>query len=123
MKEREPNLEFYVMNETPNRNGEIAPYNIFNNIQVYNATIDLCDKFYRDDDDMMLDEFTEQLRRIIQWQEWSRCEYEIMVSPLFRDKPAKKIDCYQQALPNIKLIARYVLDSYRMTMWLKELEN
>lgn len=121
--EREINFEYYVMNEKPNTGGKIEPYNIFNNILVYQATLDLCEDFYRGDDDVMFDDFVERLRRIIQWQEWSRCEYEIMVTPLFKDAPARKIDCYQQALPNIKIIARYVLDTYRMYMWIKNLED
>lgn len=62
---------------------------------------------------MTFEDFTEELRRIIQWQEWSRCEYEIAVNSLFADGDNwQKIDCYQQVLPNIKIIAKYVLEEY-----------
>lgn len=62
---------------------------------------------------MSFEDFTEALRRIIMCEEWSRCEYEILVNSLFGDADkAQKIDCYAQALPNIKIIAKYVLESY-----------
>lgn len=105
-------FEWYVLNENFNRNHTIEPYNIFNNIRVNEQTNELCVKYKRDK--MTFEDFTEELRRIIQWQEWSRCEYEIVVGSLFayEEKDLKKIDCYQQALPNIKIIAKYVLEEY-----------
>lgn len=120
--ERMINFEWYVMNETPNRNGKIEPFNVFNNISVYNAIVNLCDRMWLDlslDDyyfeDKMTDcwnQFVEDVRRIFQWQEWARCEYEIMVSPLYRDTPAQKIDCYQQLAPNMGIIAKYIWATY-----------
>ena len=105
------NFEWYVLNENINRNREIVPYNIFNNIRVSERTNELCVKYKRDK--MTFEDFTEELRRIIQWQEWSRCEYEIAVNSLFADGDNwQKIDCYQQVLPNIKIIAKYVLEEY-----------
>lgn len=105
------NFEWYVLNENFNRNREIVPYNIFNNIRVNERTNELCVKYKRDK--MTFEEFTEELRRIIQWQEWSRCEYEIAVNSLFGDDDNwQKIDCYSQALPNMKIIAKYVLEEY-----------
>ena len=104
-------FEWYVLNENLNRNREIVPYNIFNNIHVNERTNELCVKYKRDK--MTFEDFTEELRRIIQWQEWSRCEYEIAVRSMFGDDDNwEKIDCYAQALPNIKIIAKYVLEEY-----------
>lgn len=104
-------FEWYVLNENTNRNREIVPYNIFNNVRVNERTNELCVKYKRDK--MTFEDFTEELRRIIQWQEWSRCEYEIVVGSLFGDDDSwQKIDCYTQALPNIKIIAKYVLEEY-----------
>lgn len=106
-------FEWYVLNEDVNRK-EIIPFNIFQNYSVNEETNKLC-KEYKEQD-MSFEDFTEKLRRIIQWQEWGRCEYEIVVAPLIvkdeNNRPWKKIDCYAQALPNIKLIAKYVLEEY-----------
>lgn len=101
-------FEWYVLNENHNTH-EIVPYNIFNNIRVNERTNELCSKYKKDK--MSFEHFTEELRRIIQWQEWSRCEYEILVGSLFGDMQ-QKIDCYQQALPNMKIIAKHVLEQY-----------
>lgn len=105
-------FEWYVLNENFNHNHSIEPYNIFNNIRVNEETNALCVKYKRDK--MTFENFTEELRKIIMWQEWSRCEYEIVVGSLFahEEKDLKKIDCYEQALPNIKIIAKYVLEEY-----------
>lgn len=105
-------FKWYVLNENFNRNHSIEPYNIFNNIRVNEETNKLCVQYKRDK--MTFDDFTEELRKIIAWQEWGRCEYEILVKSMFTDKESdwKKIDCYEQALPNIRLIAKYVLEEY-----------
>lgn len=104
-------FEWYVLNENLNRNREIVPYNIFNNIRVNERTNELCVKYKRDK--MTFEDFTEELRKIIMWQEWSRCEYEIAVRSMFCDDDNwEKIDCYTQALPNMKIIAKYVLEEY-----------
>ena len=62
-----------------------------------------------------LEEFTKELDHIIMWQEWSRCEYEIMVGDLFEQDPNKyeKIDCYQQAHANIDLIVQQVINEFK----------
>mgnify|MGYP007002642904 CR=1 FL=1 len=100
-------FEWYVLNERFNRNHVIEPYNIFNNIHVNEETNKLCIKYKRDK--MSFENFADELRKIIAWQ-----EYEIVVGSLFahEEKDLKKIDCYQQALPNIKIIAKYVLEEY-----------
>ncbi len=110
-------FEWYVLNENHNTH-KIVPYNIFNNIRVNERTNELCSKYKRDK--MSFDDFVEELRRIIQWQEWSRCEYEIMVGGLFSDmNDYQKIDCYQQALPNMRIIAKYVLEEYYPNLKIK----
>lgn len=119
-------LEWYVLNDCRWReypeghpfskypySGSIKPWNIFNNCVVYERTLKLCEEYKRKK--MTFETFTESLRNIIMCEEWSRCEYEIMVNTLFPNKERPegwKIDCYMQALPNIKHIARYVLQTY-----------
>ena len=57
--------------------------------------------------------FCKELQVILR-EEWSRCEYEIMVGGLFsEEKEYEKWDCYQQAIPNIKIIAREVIYQYK----------
>ena len=52
-------------------------------------------------------------------EEWSRCEYEIMVNGLFSDDDkAQKIDCYDQCKPNMPMIASEVIYQYKQ--YLKE---
>ena len=104
------NFEYYVLNQGLNRK-EIKPFNIFGNTRVLENTNELCVRYKREK--MSFSDFTEELRQIIMWQEWSRCEYEIAVKGwLDRDDTWQKIDCYEQALPNIKIIAKYVLEEY-----------
>ena len=115
---RKYNFEWYVLNENFNA-GKIEPFNIFDNISLYEATVELCDKWNtvnkkHEKDDMNWKDFVEELRKLIQWQEWGRREYEIMVAPLWgEDKNKwKKIDCYTQVEPNINKVAKYVYSEY-----------
>ena len=119
---KQPNFEWYVLNEErfkddkfdkyPYTGNDIKPWNIFNNVHVYEQTCHLCQQYKTKK--MTLEDFTEELRKIIQWQEWSRVEYEIMVAPVIGSDYEKggKIDCYQQVLPNIDILAKYVLNTY-----------
>lgn len=132
-----PKFEFYVLNENFNRNREIVPFNIFNNSWVYQRTLAAVKKYCRSPkkyyyDDWRVEEsdrvygfegFCMELDRIIMSEEWSRCEYEIIVDSMFDDehKQEKKIDCYYQAKPNIEVIAREVIYQYRQ--WKKEKKN
>lgn len=118
MAKEDVNFEWYVLNEErgktpfdvyPYTGGKVKPFNIFRNYHVYKSTIELCEEFK--ETNMSLDDFTEKLRKNIMWQEWGRCEYEICVGTHFSDE-TKVIDCYQQILPNIKTLAKYVLQTY-----------
>ena len=114
-KLRNVRFEWYVLNEdrycSDNTEGKIRPWNIFNNHRVNEDTKRLCDRYKRMH--MTFNDFCEALRRIVMYEEWSRCEYEIMVGGLFdKEGDYKKIDCYSQVLPNLRILARYVLDTY-----------
>ena len=97
------NLEFYVLNYDFNRK-KVVNFNIFSNYYVYDETIKAVKEYLRKR--MSYEDLTERIRQVIMYEEWARCEYEIMVGDLFEDDPTKfeKWDCYAQALPNIKLI-------------------
>ena len=110
--EIEEKLEFYVLNYDFNKK-KVVHYNIFNNVRVREATIELIDKFY-DDDLMSFDDFVEELINIVKWQEWSRREYEISVGDAFEKdlNRFEKWDCFQQFEPNAEVFAHYLLDEY-----------
>lgn len=124
-KMKQLKFEWYVLNENFNRNHEITPYNIFNNVYVNEKANELCVKYKAQK--MSFDNFVEELESAIRWQEWGRCEYEIMVRSLFgNEEQYQKIDCYQQAKPNMRIIAKYVLEEYypklKISMDTKELD-
>lgn len=123
-------FEYYVLNEDPNKKC-IKPYNIFRNINVNNSTEREVKKYLKDPDNYTytkpnlgtnssevvkgFEGFCKELESIIMWQEWSRCEYEIMVGSIFEQDPSRleKIDCYYQCEPNIPCIAREVIWQYQ----------
>lgn len=105
-------FHFYALNYDFNRK-KVYFFNVFNNIRVYESTVELCDDYWKGK--YTLEEFTDELDHIIKWQEWSRREYEISVGDLFEENPGKyeKIDCWQQAHANIDLIVKQVIDEYK----------
>lgn len=99
-------IKYYAI--TNEWNSGIGHYDIFNNCYVRDSTEKLL-KDYKTKK-MTFKQFTTKLQSIILCEMWSRCEYEVNVSGLFaRDEP-KKIDVYWQVFPNIKLIARCLLE-------------
>ena len=136
---KELKFEWYVMNEcepdnpgVTTNNSDIHPFNIFCNHWVNKRTNELCREYKKKK--MTFQDFTNKLAKIIMCEEWSRTEYEICVTnwpPRYRNKEGKiisvyygqehepidsidmwKIDCYEQVLPNIKIVAKYVLEEY-----------
>ena len=107
-------LEFYVLNYDFNKK-QVYMYNIFNNIHVREATLELLDKYYDEttDEYMSFDEFVNELKNIVKWQEWSRREYEISVGDAFETDLEKfeKWDCYQQFEPNAEMFAKYLVEA------------
>lgn len=126
-KQDNPKFEFYVLNYDSNAK-KVINYNIFNNCIVYKETLEEVEKYCKNpnkycySDNISRDDsyvygfkaFYLALSRIIKYEEWSRREYEIFVGDAFEDdiKKIEKWDCWYQAAPNIKLIAREVIRSY-----------
>lgn len=78
-KKRKAKLEWYVLNDTScTGDVKIEPWNIFNNHYVNEKTLELCAKFKRDN--LTFDEFKEEVRKTIMYEEWARCEYEILTT-------------------------------------------
>lgn len=119
-------FEYYVLNYNHNEQ-KVKSYNIFNNIHVQEYTEKAIRKYLRnpkkftyksfDGKEVLygFDAFVRELDGIIQWQEWSRREYEVSVGDAFETDCEKleKWDCYGQAKPNIEMIAREVIWQYK----------
>lgn len=105
----EDKLKFYVLNYDFNTK-KVVQFNIFDNIHVYESTLNLIDQYNKGK--YSFEEFVEELIKIVQWQEWSRREYEISVGDAFETDINKfeKVDCFQQFKPNAEMFAHYLLD-------------
>ena len=108
------------------RDGKIEPFNIFRNCYVQEYTEKAIKKYLRSPKNYKYERYGEdtsygfeglckEIERIIQWQEWGRCEYEISVGDAF-EKDCNKLekwDCYMQAKSNIPMIARECIYQYK----------
>ena len=103
-------LKFYVLNYDFNKK-KVVHFNIFNNINVYEATLELINDY--NDKKYSFDEFVNELLKIVQWQEWGRRQYEISVGDAFETDLNKfeKWDCFEQFRPNARMFAHYLLDT------------
>lgn len=118
-------FEYYVLNDDFNKR-RIEPFNVFRNITVNSETAKAVRKYLRapskfkferwghDEVYYGFEAFVKELDRIIMCEEWSRCEYEILVNGMFSDENStQKIDCYEQCKPNMEMIAREVIYQYK----------
>ena len=121
-------FEYYVLNCNPNTKN-IEPFNIFRNCYVQEYTEKAIKKYLRSPKNYKYEKYGEdtlygfeglckEIERIIQWQEWSRCEYEIAVGAAF-EKDCNKLekwDCYGQCVANIPMITREVIWQYKQQL-------
>ena len=118
-------FEYYVLNCNPNTKN-IEPFNIFRNCYVQEYTEKAIKKYLRSPKNYKYERYGEdtlygfeglckEIEKTIQWQEWSRREYEISVGDAFEEDCNKleKWDCYMQAKPNIPMIARECIYQYK----------
>lgn len=126
-------FEFYVLNYDCNRK-KVINYNIFNNINVQEWTEKAVRKYLRSPkkfkhivqyenkflgkEEIVLygfEAFVEEINRTIAWQEYGRREYEVSVGDAFESDIDKleKWDVYQQAKPNMVIIAHEVIRQYK----------
>lgn len=155
-------FEYYVLNYNSNRR-KVEMFNIFNNWSLQEETEKIVKKYLRApknykyikfnfDNDIEyygFKAFCENLKSLIMWQEWSRCQYEIAVGDIFtteckdilreykklkendfrkyleqqvkKNNKLEKWDCYKQCEPNIEMIAREVIYQYKQQI--KESNN
>ena len=121
-----PKYEFYVVCQKMNRpvnKDYVERFNIFQNWLVSEGVFKACKKHLRNKKKFPFEELQEEIRKTIKWQEWSRYEYECSVGPAFSDNldEFKKIDCYWQAEPNMKVITEMCIK--RTREFLKEKKN
>lgn len=101
---RQYKLEYYVLNGDFNTK-TVAPWNVFNNIHVADSASKALDQLYAGK--MSFSDFVDEIDHAVQWQEWSRVEYEIAASQICADEQTK-IDCYAQYAPNKIAAAAYI---------------
>lgn len=99
-------LEWNVFYHSINSN-KITTFNIFDHWK-FNEDVQKSLKKFKDKD-----EFAEQLRRDLRYYFWSKCEYEIIISPWCggRDTKDIKVDIYEQVMNNFNIFADYVWNS------------
>lgn len=121
-------FEYYVLNYNINTK-KIESFNIFRNCYVQEYTEKAIKKYLRSPKNYKYERYGEdtlygfeglckEIERIIQWQEWSRCEYEISVGDAF-EKDCNKLekwDCYGQCVANIPMITREVIWQYKQQL-------
>lgn len=118
-------FEFYVLNYDFNKK-RVINYNIFNNIMVNEWTEKAIKKYLRSPSKYKYERYSqnaiygfealcEEIRSIIAWQQCGRREYEISVSDAFETdvEEFEKWDVYEQAKPNIPIIARECIYQYK----------
>lgn len=96
-------LEFYVLNDDFN-NKKIVKYNVLSRLDLDDIKKKLKNKTIHD-----YASFKEYIDKEFKYYYRSRSEYEILVGGLF-SKNYEKIDIYTQAVMNLDLIVKYVLE-------------
>ncbi len=123
-------FKYYVLNYDINKK-KVIMYNIFNNWILNETVFKQVKKYIRSPKKYEYQEFDfstqkdikiygfeafkKAILRAIQWQEWSRVEYEIGVTEPFSNEKSKieKWDCYAQCEPNIEAICHEVIRQYK----------
>lgn len=134
-------LEYYVMNYDVNSQ-RIEYFNIFRNSRVHKSAEEEIKKYLNNPEKYEyqefnydnwqyetvctgFDAFVKKLDGVIRSEQWGRREYEISVADAFEDDVNKlvKVDCYMQAVPNMRMIAREVLWQYKHQDEMEESQN
>ena len=105
-------MEWYVMLREFNGK-RIVPFNIFNSAKFNDGVEKLLNDF------ITFDDFKEKLKNELMYAFWCKSEYEIAVGGLFSKYPAEfdKIDIYTQVLPNLDILAHYIIDFYNKCLY------
>ena len=101
------NLEWYVLNYNFNEK-KVENFNIFRSCRLVDGVKELLNNY------ITFEDFVEKLEKQLQYVFWSKREYEISVSDAFETDLNKyeKIDVYSQVKPNVRILAKYIIDNY-----------
>ena len=97
-------LKWYVLIHDSNAD-EIKLFNIFNSLN-FRRGVERAIKKYT-----TYEQFKEDIKRNLQYSFWSKAEYEIKCSGLFRKSEPAKIDVYYQVLPNLDILVEYIFEA------------
>lgn len=105
-------LEWYVLRYDINKQ-KIIYFNIFD----YWKLVEEIDKQLSENFDY--DDFVDFLKNELRYYFSSRSENEICVGQLFDDTGLTnvKLDIYDQLIPNIEILADYIMDTWRNWYW------
>lgn len=100
-------LKYYVIGYDANEN-KIYTANIFDNINIYNGTVELINDYLTNKD---FGAFHDGLVKIVRHEMWARYQYELSVNePFPKDlNKSKKIDFFSQFEPNSYQVAGYII--------------
>ena len=86
----------------------VKPFNIFHSVRFCKALNKSLKEF------VTMDKFKEELKSDLMYAFWSKREYEISVGDLCEGDIAKyqKIDVYSQVLPNLDILAEYIIECH-----------
>lgn len=98
------NLKWYVLNENFNAR-KIELFNIFNHSGLTESLEKILKKYTNFED------FKEKLKNKLFYYFNSKREYEILVKDLGKTIE-EKISVYDQVIPNVDLLANYIIDEY-----------
>ena len=100
-------MKWYVLNYSWN-DKMVKPFNIFHSVRFCKALNKSLKEF------VTMDKFKEELKSDLMYAFWSKREYEISVGDLCEGDIAKyqKIDVYSQVLPNLDILAEYIIECH-----------
>ena len=99
-------MKWNVLNYNFNEK-KIETFNIFRSAKFSDGIDELRNQTWN-----YVEDFIEAVRSEAMYAFWSKAEYEILVGGLFAetDSDLEKISIYDQILPNIEQLARYILN-------------
>lgn len=109
-------LEWYVLRYDINKK-DLVYFNIFN----YWKLVDAIDKQLSENFDY--DVFVVFLKSELMYTFCSRSENEIVVGDIIEPHNLEKIDIYDQLIPNIEILADYIMDTWRNWYWVNNEEK
>lgn len=98
-------MKWYVLNHDFDSD-KIVSFDIFRNVRFKQDVNKLLEEF------VTFDDFKEKLDNALKYSFLSKAEYEMMCSGLFDRNKAYKIDVYSQVVPNLDILARYIIEEY-----------